>query len=251
MEKENFQDQSKNQLLERQISRRNALKAGGVAAVGLAFSKPLIETLRPRPAFAALSPLPGGPTEMPISGAVSDVGIPTGESVDHFTEQDCPTVGTGNPFAGARVLSAGNASPLGNFTGSASAAWDWGTLAAGVFIPVAGSHGGTVTTSSATVIGSYPQSFCSSSFEASGIAIMKDTDGDELIGTITGGEIYEVNFGLFPGDGQESFLTVVITGGSGKWAGATGSYVTHSIIKVTAVPSLVVVFSEISGSVFV
>ena len=38
--------------LNRAVTRRQAIKAGGIAAVGLAFSKPLIETIMPKPAFA-------------------------------------------------------------------------------------------------------------------------------------------------------------------------------------------------------
>lgn len=38
--------------LKRRVSRRQAIKAGGIAAVGLAFSDPLIRTIRPKPAFA-------------------------------------------------------------------------------------------------------------------------------------------------------------------------------------------------------
>ena len=45
------------EILRRRISRRTAIKAGGVAAVGLAFSKPVIETIYPRPAFAQMSPI--------------------------------------------------------------------------------------------------------------------------------------------------------------------------------------------------
>lgn len=36
----------------KQITRRDAIKAGGIAAVGLAFSKPLIESIYPKSAFA-------------------------------------------------------------------------------------------------------------------------------------------------------------------------------------------------------
>ena len=39
------------QVLLREISRRQALKVGGLAAMGVAFSKPLIETIKPKPAF--------------------------------------------------------------------------------------------------------------------------------------------------------------------------------------------------------
>ena len=46
-------------VLTRRISRRNAIKAGGIAALGLAFSKPLINTIRPPPAFAQVTGPPG------------------------------------------------------------------------------------------------------------------------------------------------------------------------------------------------
>ena len=43
-----MEDQSK-KLLDRRINRRDAIKAGGVAALGLAFAKPVIETIYPKP----------------------------------------------------------------------------------------------------------------------------------------------------------------------------------------------------------
>ncbi|MFQ6029572.1 MAG: hypothetical protein ACE5Q6_19015, partial [Dehalococcoidia bacterium] len=49
------QEQTPKNPMRRTVTRRTALKAGGVAAVGLAFSKPLIETVYPQPAFAQLS----------------------------------------------------------------------------------------------------------------------------------------------------------------------------------------------------
>jgi hypothetical protein len=247
MEPPNLQTRSTIDLRQQRISRRDALKAGGIAAVGLAFSKPLIETLRPRTAFASLSPIPGGPSAMPLSGSVSAVGILPGESVDHMSEFPC----NGTKFAGAKVSSSGLAAPLGPFSGEVSAAWDWAAPVPGAFAPTSASFGGVLSGFSATILGSYPQAFCSSAFVATGIAKLKDSDGDEITGMVTGGEIYEAFFGFFPGDGQESFLTVTITGGTGKWAGATGGYTTHSIIKIGPGPSLVVVFSDISGVVFV
>ncbi|MFQ6029004.1 MAG: 6-bladed beta-propeller [Dehalococcoidia bacterium] len=45
-------------ILGRRITRRSAIKAGGIAAVGLAFSRPIIETITPHPAFAQMSPAP-------------------------------------------------------------------------------------------------------------------------------------------------------------------------------------------------
>ena len=47
----------KQTLLEKRISRRDALKAGGITALGLAFSRPVIQTIHPRPASANLSPV--------------------------------------------------------------------------------------------------------------------------------------------------------------------------------------------------
>ena len=56
-------EHQKERMLERRITRRSAIKAGGIAAVGLAFSKPVIETLHPGPAFAQMTP-GGGMTEI-------------------------------------------------------------------------------------------------------------------------------------------------------------------------------------------
>lgn len=38
------------------LTRRQLIKAGGIAAVGLAFTKPLIDTIYPKPAFAGYIP---------------------------------------------------------------------------------------------------------------------------------------------------------------------------------------------------
>ena len=47
--------------LNQHITRRQAIKAGGIAAIGLAFSAPLIRTLQPRSAFAAGTYVATGP----------------------------------------------------------------------------------------------------------------------------------------------------------------------------------------------
>ena len=41
-----------NRYVKQRITRRQAIKAGGIAAIGLVFSKPVIETIRPKSAFA-------------------------------------------------------------------------------------------------------------------------------------------------------------------------------------------------------
>ena len=52
----------------RHATRRQVIKAGGIAALGIAFSKPIIQTLRPGVAFASggqtSDPIPSGPIYM-------------------------------------------------------------------------------------------------------------------------------------------------------------------------------------------
>ncbi|MGD2071584.1 MAG: hypothetical protein PVI57_23165, partial [Gemmatimonadota bacterium] len=47
---------------------------------------------------------------------------------------------------------------------------------------------------------------------------------------ITGGEAHRLDF-ILPGDGVESFLEVTVTGGTGQFASATGSFVAHVIVR--------------------
>lgn len=57
--------------LERRITRRRAIQAGGLVVLGLAFSKPTINTIFPKPAFAAY------PTPTPTSPPPPPPGIPS------------------------------------------------------------------------------------------------------------------------------------------------------------------------------
>jgi hypothetical protein len=54
------ENQESTGLLSRPITRRQAIMAGGIAVVGLAFSKPLIQTVMPKPAFANYVPTTTG-----------------------------------------------------------------------------------------------------------------------------------------------------------------------------------------------
>ena len=69
--------------LKRRISRRQAIKVGGLAAVGLAFSKPLLETIRPKPAFASYV----------TTGACCFQGEPC---IDGLTAAECEAAGGGD-----------------------------------------------------------------------------------------------------------------------------------------------------------
>ena len=75
-----------------------------------------------------------------------------------------------------------------------------------------------------------PGPTCSAGYATTAITTPTAANGDQVIGTVTGGEIYELALAV-AGDGQESFLAVTITGGTGRFAGASGSFVTHSIIS--------------------
>ena len=50
------------------ITRRQAIKAGGIGALGLTYSEPLIQTLYPKPDFANYVGAPSNGTEEPPSG---------------------------------------------------------------------------------------------------------------------------------------------------------------------------------------
>ncbi len=70
------------------ITRRQAIKAGGIAAVGFAFSKPAIDTLFPKPAFAqyvTTQSLPSFewqcPVGVPPSGSLQVICDPLGDDL--------------------------------------------------------------------------------------------------------------------------------------------------------------------------
>lgn len=48
----NRRERNSEHYLKRRITRRQALKAGGIAALGLIYAKPIIDTIRPTPVFA-------------------------------------------------------------------------------------------------------------------------------------------------------------------------------------------------------
>ena len=141
--------------------------------------------------------------------------------VSHFIEQTCNGL-----VAGAEVKSGGNVSHLGRTEVTASAAWDWSEAAAGEFSPE-----GPTTSSSATIVSVYPHDFCSQPVSASGKVTLVAANGDEVHGTVTGGEVYELGFDR-AGDGQEQFMVVELDGGTGRFRKAKGSIVIHSTLNL-------------------
>jgi hypothetical protein len=132
----------------------------------------------------------------------------------------------GSLDAGAMVKSRGNVSHMGKTYAVASAAWDWAVKAAGVYTPV-----GPTTGSSASLIASYPYEFCGRSEVATGEVVLTAANGDEVHGTIMGGEVYELGFER-AGDGQEQFIEVTIMGGTGRFDDAIGCFVLHIVFDL-------------------
>ncbi|MCH8282461.1 MAG: hypothetical protein IIC96_17500 [Chloroflexi bacterium] len=69
------------QILKRRITRRQAVKAGGIAALGLAFSKPIISSLLPPSALAQVI-TPGPTPTQPCTAAIRSVTISGAELLD-------------------------------------------------------------------------------------------------------------------------------------------------------------------------
>jgi hypothetical protein len=171
--------------------------------------------------------LPAAAATVPINGTFTTLAATNG--VDHLNEQGC-----GPPYAGSESSAGGSVSPYGVGTGTLSTHWDWGTSAPGAFTPT-----GATTGFSATVLtGSYTSCF-NATFTATGVANIQ-FGADTLQGQVSGGEIYEIDSGA----GQESFIVVTVTGGTGQFATATGSYVTHSVVSFTSG----LVSSELTGT---
>ena len=77
------------EFLKRRISRRQAIKAGGLVAAGLIFAKPLINTIHPKPAFANLSPVLGTGckvTKVVNKGGFSDITTDVANTKVKITE---------------------------------------------------------------------------------------------------------------------------------------------------------------------
>jgi hypothetical protein len=144
----------------------------------------------------------------------------------------------GSEIAGGHSTGQGNFTHLGRSTIEVSAAWDIGNQldpADAQYVPT-GPAGGPVAPVLGT--GAYPYEFhfnpftdeCGPAVTTTGEVTVTAANGDEVSGAITGGETFRLDF-MAPGDGVETFAIVTITGGSGRFAGATGEFVTHTITR--------------------
>jgi hypothetical protein len=157
----------------------------------------------------------------------------------------------GPAIAGGLVGGTGSFTHLGQSGVDVSVAWNVGTLlqTPARYRPV-GPAGGPV----APVLGqsSYPYAFhhnpntgsCGQAVAATGKSVLTASNGDRVFGNITGGEAHRLDF-ILPGDGVESFIEVAVTGGTGRFSGATGSFVVHTIARLTPTLKFAVTLAEI------
>jgi hypothetical protein len=145
----------------------------------------------------------------------------------------------------------GNFSHLGQSSVNVSAAWDVGHLiqTPARYSPV-GPAGGPV----APVLGQndYPYAFnydpiakaCGQTVSATGKVILTASNGDRLFGDITGGEAHRLDF-ILNGDGVETFAEVQVSGGTGRFANATGEFVVHTIARILPTLRFAITLAEI------
>lgn len=142
----------------------------------------------------------------------------------------------GDEIAGGEIEGTANFTHLGRTTLSMTAAWDIGNLLPSAEFTPVGPAGGPV----APVLGpdDYPYAFhvnpftgtCESVVSATGELTLTAANGDMVFGRAVGGETHRLDF-VVPGDGTETFAIIEITGGTGRFEGASGEFITHTIVR--------------------
>ena len=107
-------EKQQERILEQRITRRAAIKAGGIAAVGLAFSKPIIETIHPKPIFANTG------TGVACNGSVTGHNLYT--EVSASTEYEANMLASEVFRAELRLVCAGNC-PTGDICFLSQEGW--------------------------------------------------------------------------------------------------------------------------------
>lgn len=142
-------------------------------------------------------------------------------------------------MAGGEVNGEATFEGIGRLALEMSAAWDIGAANpdpdAAEFEPE-GPAGGPF----APVLGQdrYPYQFqanpftgaCEPVVAATGELDLVAEDGDRIFGLVTGGETHRLDFSM-EGDGIETFTVIQFNGGTGRFTGATGSFVVHMIVR--------------------
>ena len=175
----------------------------------------------------------------PFDMTAADVELVWG--ITKFQEEPC----SGNEMAGGEISGSTTFAGIGTLAVTMTSAWDIGNLiddAAKQYEPT--SDAAPEDGPAAPVLGQddYPYAFQFDPFttacldpgesvvSATGDVLFTADDGDEITGVVTGGETYRLDF-VLEGDGIETFAEVTFTGGTGRFDGATGSFVVHTIFR--------------------
>jgi hypothetical protein len=174
-----------------------------------------------------------GPETRALEMSAPDLVLEWGITRDH--ELACG----GDEMAGGALRGEATFAGLGRLSLEGSAAWNIGARiadpsqaefepegpAGGPFAPVLGP-------------GHYPLQFgfdpatgqCGSGVAATGDFGLTDPDGAAVFGRVMGGETHRLDF-VEEGDGIETFVVVEFDGGTGRFVGASGSVVLHTIAR--------------------
>jgi hypothetical protein len=169
----------------------------------------------------------------------ADVQLDWGITI--FQEEPC----SGNRMAGGEISGTTTFAGIGPLAVTMTSAWDIGNLlddADKRYEPVSPAVSAERAAAPVLGVNDYPYAFqfdpfqnvCSGPGEsvasATGEVVFTATDGDELHGRVTGGETYRLDF-VEQGDGIETFAEIEFAGGTGRFDGATGSFVVHTIFR--------------------
>jgi hypothetical protein len=154
----------------------------------------------------------------------------------------------GSEVGGGAVSGTGVFTDIGQLSIELSSVWDIGNLLdpAEVSFEPQGPAGGPVAP--VFGLGEYPYDFqfnplagqCGAGVSATGELLLTAQNGDRMFGLITGGETHRLDF-VLEGDGIETFATVELDGGTGRFDKATGSFVVHTITRFDLVAGVFVI----------
>lgn len=176
---------------------------------------------------------PTGPTTQTF--AMTDHDLELLWAITRDQELPCD----GAEMAGGALAGSATFAGLGVLDVEFSAAWDIGRRVAdpdqAEFEPVGPAGGPFAPVLTAD---EHPYAFqydpftntCAPVVSGTGDVTFTAADGDELRGVVTGGETHRLDF-VTEGDGIETFATIDVVGGTGRFAGASGSFTVHTIAR--------------------
>lgn len=179
---------------------------------------------------------PAGPTTRAFEMSDADVAMPW--VVTAFQEEAC-----GAPrVAGGEIAGSATFGVLGPMELQTSAAWDIAAANpdpdAATYEPTSPDAGGPFAPvlsgadyPYAFAAGPFPSDACDGSEVATGELELTAADGSTISAVVTGGETHRLDVNA-QGDGIESFVEIEFDGGTGTFAGASGSAVLHLVTHV-------------------